>query len=601
MTENIEQTSPDVSKLSDAKASSLITIEVGSINTRAALFDMVEGRYRFLAAGSASSTINPPFSDISEGVRQAIDNLTEISGRQILTSNEELIIPSDPNGVGADHLAASYSAGKPLKTIVIGLLDKVSLASAIHLAQTSYTEIVETISISEHGQTEKQINKIVHSLPDLVIIAGGTNGGASKTVIKMINTLRMAIFLIPEEVRPVILFVGNEKLSKKITQFLQLLTEIHIAPNIRPSLSIEQLSVAQTKLAEIFRNINNQRITGMRELNDFSGDLMVPASYSLGRVIRFFSKIVRNPDQRGVLGIDLGASTTTIAASFNGDLRLQAITSMGIGKGLETILNNSQLKDITQWLMFDIPNHAVIDYIQNKIIHPGSLPATPEDMAIEQALAREILQQALKKANRNFPKNLRRVKKGTLPNFDPILVSGSTLAHAPSMAQSLLIILDSLQPMGIQQIILDKNSLAAALGAAIPINPTLVSQLLLDPIAFLNLGFVISPSSKAKEGTPVLRVRIDYETGHSNNVTINQGSIQKIPLPLGQRARIFLDPLQRTNLGMGPGKRLPPHSIVGGPYGLIVDARGRPIKLPKNSKNRRALLQKWLISLEKKI
>ena len=600
MTENLEDIYPNISEISDVKPSSLVSIEVGTINTRASLFDMVEGRYRFLAAGTAPTTINPPFSDISEGVRLAIANLTAISGRSITNINDDLIIPSDPDGYGVDHLAASYSVGNPLKTIVIGLLDKVSLESAVHLAHTVYTDIIDTISISEHGQSNKQINTIVHSRPDLVILAGGTNGGASKTVLKMVNALRMAIYLIPEGFRPTILFVGNEELAEKVQNLFSPITEIHTAPNIRPSLSKEQLDVAQSKLSELFQTFHNKRTLGFQDLNDYSGGFMVPASKSFGRVIRFFSKIVRTPDQRGVLGIDLGSDSTTVAAAFNGDLRLRVVSKLGIGTGLESILKSSQLKDITRWLSKEIPPSEVLDYIQNKIIRPGTLPVTDEDLEIEQALAREIIQQALKKANMNFPKNIRRVEKGTLPNFDPILVSGSTLGLAPSAAQSLLMILDALQPMGIQQIILDKNSLAIALGAAIPINPTLVSQLLLDPIAFLNLGFVVSPAGKAKLGSPVLKVRIDYESGHSNIVTVDQGEIQKIPLALGQRARIYLDPLQRTNLGSGPGKRLPPHAVVGGPFGLIIDARGRPIKLPNNSKKRRALLRKWAESLEKK-
>ena len=33
------------------RVGSLLTIDIGSVNTKAALFDMVEGRFRFLAAG----------------------------------------------------------------------------------------------------------------------------------------------------------------------------------------------------------------------------------------------------------------------------------------------------------------------------------------------------------------------------------------------------------------------------------------------------------------------------------------------------------------------------------------------------------------------
>ncbi len=68
-----------------------------------------------------------------------------------------------------------------------------------------------------------------------------------------------------------------------------------------------------------------------------------------------------------------------------------------------------------------------------------------------------------------------------LPTFDPIVVSGGVLTNAPSPAHSLLMILDALQPTGIQRILLDINHLAPGLGAASSVVPGLVSQLILDP------------------------------------------------------------------------------------------------------------------------
>ena len=62
-------------------ADSLLAIDIGTTTTRALLFDVVDGRYHFLAAGSAVTTAGAPFRDIGEGVRQALDHLQEISGR----------------------------------------------------------------------------------------------------------------------------------------------------------------------------------------------------------------------------------------------------------------------------------------------------------------------------------------------------------------------------------------------------------------------------------------------------------------------------------------------------------------------------------------
>ena len=46
---------------------SILAIDVGTSVTRAVLFDVVEGQYRFVAAGKAPSTAEAPFKDIGIG------------------------------------------------------------------------------------------------------------------------------------------------------------------------------------------------------------------------------------------------------------------------------------------------------------------------------------------------------------------------------------------------------------------------------------------------------------------------------------------------------------------------------------------------------
>jgi sugar (pentulose or hexulose) kinase len=43
---------------------SILAIDVGATVTRAVLFDVVEGQYRFVASGQAPSTAEAPFKDI---------------------------------------------------------------------------------------------------------------------------------------------------------------------------------------------------------------------------------------------------------------------------------------------------------------------------------------------------------------------------------------------------------------------------------------------------------------------------------------------------------------------------------------------------------
>ncbi len=577
------------------ESSSLLSVDVGSVNTRAVLFDMVEGRYRFLAGGSAPTTAGAPMFDSSEGVRYALDSLQRISGRALVTGDEQLIIPSAEDGSGADGLAPTLSAGEPLKVVAVGLLEKVSLTSVLNLVSSTYARVVETISLNDRRGTETQIDTILRTQPDVVIIAGGTDGGASRSLLKLINSLGMALELLPQMNRPAVLFAGNQELAENVSAYIQQLTQVHIAPNIRPSLETESLGPAEITLVDVFRQHHARRVLGINELNVWSGGHLLPTAAAMGRVARFYSKIL--DPSKGVLAVDIGASSTVVAAAFAGDLRLRVFPGLGMGEGLSGVLAQSKLEEVTRWLPLDIPDGYVLDYIYNKTLHPASLPATREDMAIEQALAREVMRKAVERAQLSFPKNANRVHPETLPAFEPIIVGGGVLTNAPSLSQSLLMVLDALEPSGLTQILLDKNNLAPALGVGAAVNPTLTAQVLVDPSAFINLGWVVAPVTKARQGSPVLRIRIAYDSGHENVVDVRQGSLQLIPLPAGRTATLYIDPLQRSIIGLGGPGRGTSRRVSGGPFGIVVDARGRPLRLPASPERRREQLQRWHFAL----
>lgn len=594
----VEETSAFIEEIQETiprdefRSGPLLTVDIGSVNTRAALFDLVEGRARFLASGNGFTTAGAPLFDSSEGVRFAMDEVSDISGRILTGEDGRPIIPFTGGGAGVDYLSTTFSAGATLKTVVVGLLDQVSLTSARNLANTSYSNVIASVSLGNSGKPEEYIDAIQKERPDVIIIAGGTDKGASQSVLRMVNSIGMALYLLPEDQRPVVLYAGNPALAEQVKKFFEPLAKTYLAPNIRPALETEQLGPAQSVLTDIHNNHHINNVLGVSEMSTWSGGNLLPTGHAIGRVARFFSKIIPNPKETGVLSVDVGASSTVVAGGFNGDLRLRIFSDMGMGNGLSNILKHSQVEEITRWVPMNVSPNYVIDYIQNKIIHPNTLPMTHQDTYLEQALGRVILARAVRESMSSFPRDAHRLEANTLPVFDPIVISGGVFTGAPSPAHSLLMILDALQPTGIQRILLDKNHLAPGLGAASIVVPALVSQLLFDPTVFINLGFVVSPISRARQGAPVLQVRVQYEAGHETTIKIHQGNIESIPIPLGQRARVYLDPLSRSNIGLGPG-RSTSMQVVGGLFGLVIDARGRPLELPSSADLRHNLLLKW--------
>ena len=575
-------------------ADSLLVIDVGSISTRAMLFDVVDGRYRFLATGVATSTAGAPFLNVGEGVQTALDQLQQITGRILVGEDGQLIMPAPGDGTGVDTCAAFISVGNPLKIVVVGLLEDVSLESARRLVQTTFGNIVHTISLNDRRKPEARIDAIMRLRPDLVVVAGGTENGASQSVVKLLEAVGLASYLMPEAQRPHVLFVGNQALKPKIEEAIGGVTKLHFGPNIRPSLEVEQLEAAQTEIARISSLIRSQQILGVSELNTWARGGLVPASTALGRVIRFLSQA--HTTKKGVLGIDVGASATTVATAFAGNLSVGVYPQYGLGPGLANLLDTVPLHDITRWLTLEISDDAVREYILNKSIYPATLPVTPEDLEIEHALARQAMQNALRLASSGFPAQISSPGEGLLPWVEPVIVTGSVVNHAPNLALSALMMLDGLQPTGTTTLILDQNQIVGALGAAAAINPVMAVQVL-DSNSFLHLGTVISPVSSARPGTPVLRLKITYESGHERSLDVKQGTLDVLPLPQGQSARLQLQPMHRADIGMGSPGRGGAVRVMGGALGVIVDARGRPLNLPEDRGRRSELYKKWLWTL----
>lgn len=574
--------------------SSLLAVNVGASSTRAVLFDVVEGQYRFIASGQAPSTAEAPYKDVSLGVHQAISNLQSVTGKILLDQNNQLITPVQGDGSGVDAFAATLSAGPTLRAVVVGLLADVSMQSARRLAETAYLQVIETFGLNDPRKPDEQIDAVLRARPDVIILTGGTDGGASRSVQKIIESVGLACYLMPEEKRPAILFAGNKSLADSVKGSLGKLTpSLHFSPNIRPSLDTEDLSPASRELAQVFSDVRKRQMPGVDQLAAWTGGRILPTAYAEGRIIRFLSQM--NGASRGILGVDIGTTAAVVAAGFNGKLNLSVYPQFGLSDNLPALLQYTTLEDIMRWLPLDIAPGVVRDYLYQRSLYPGTIPATKEDHAIGHAISRQVLHMALQEARRNFPPEARLIKKDLMPLFEPILAGGGVVSDAPTPGQSLLLLLDALQPVGITSIIIDQNNLLPLLGAAAEFNSLMPVQVL-ESGAFMSLGTIVSVISPASHGMPVLRARLTYEDGSEANVEVKFGGLEIIPLAMGQTARLALHPLQRSDIGNGPGRNAAVQ-VAGGVMGVVIDARGRPLALPEDPVRRRELFKKWLWSV----
>lgn len=569
---------------------SLLAVDIGAATTRAVLFDVVEGQYRFVAAGHAPSTAEAPFKDVSEGVRNAITHLQTVTGRVFLDMDRSLITPSQPNGSGVDAFVATLSAGPTLRVVIVGLLADVSLESARRLTETVYARIVDSIGLNDHRRADQVIDSLLQQRPDVVVVTGGTDGGASRSIQKMLEPIGLASYLMPQEKRPALLYAGNQKMEGEVKSMLgTLASALHFSPNVRPSLETEDLDPAARELARLFINVRKKQLKGVDVIDSWSGGHVLPTGYATGRMMRYLSRVFGSA--KGILSVDIGASATLVSASFKGKSTLGVYPQFGLGENLPGLLHHTTLENILRWSSLDISAGVLRDYLYQKALYPSTIPGTREDQAISQAIARECLHLAIQAAKRDFPSSAASLNPRLIPLFEPILAGGGALSNAPTPGQSLLLLLDALQPVGVTTVILDQNNLLPILGAAAGRNNLLPVQVV-ESGAFMSIGTVVSPIVRAAYGAQILRARLAYEDGTEARMDLKFGALELLPLSSSQNGRLFLQPVGHADVGFGPG-RSGEVTATGGALGVVFDGRGRPLDLPSDAVRRRELIKKW--------
>jgi hypothetical protein len=567
----------------------LLALDIGATITRAFLFGLAEERYRLLGSGQAPTTLGAFGRDVRHGIRQAIEELQAMTGRILLDSQKRVIQPIDRSGNGVDRCLVTVSAGPPLNLLLAGLHKEASLESAYRLARTTYTGAARLIDLSANPNPEAIIDDILENRPDVILISGGFENGAARSVLRLLEPIRMAFLRFPVELQPEILFAGNQALQPLVQALFNCSPHLHLAPNIRPSSNQENLDAARDVLAGVTVIARQRQLPGLKSFCEETRSEVLPAAHAFSRVIHYFEQVFRS--QKGVLGVDLQPVGMSLSAVFQGKLTQAVYPRPAL---IEMLPVSELASPISDWLA--IPGVSVTrikEYLLNQALYPLALPITELDLGIRHAQSRAALRCLLADVERDFPGAVRYLDNGKLSWVEPVLATGSLISGLPNLSQACLTLLDGLQPNGITTLLLDPHQAATAIGAVAGFHPLMATQVL-DSDVFIHLATIIAPLGAAPVGTPILRVRTLFDEGHEKLMDIRQGDLEVIPLPVGQRASLQLQPFHRYDVGMGGAGRGGSLRVTGSSLGIIIDARGRPLSLPESVERRTEIYRKWL-------
>ncbi len=576
---------------------SILAADCGTAITKVVLIDVVDGEYRFVARAEAPTTAKAPWSDITIGIRQAINDIQETMGRQLLDANGQLITPERADGNGIDVFVAITSAAPPLQLVLAGLSRDLSLASARRAAAATYAAIRENFAVDGGAKghrkwtPEAKIEALQIHRPDAVLIAGGTDGGAMAPVIDSAEIVAMACSLLSDAAKPCVIFAGNVEARPQVAEILGSEVELRVTDNVRPTLKTENTAGVQQELDDLYCERMVPRLPGINRLGSWSPVDILPTAKTLSYTIRYMSHQYR----LNVVGLDVGATSTVVASVIDNFFSLTTRTDVGMGYTIGNVLARAHTENVLRWLPFEMDATEANDLILNKELWPCTIPQTGRELLLEQAVAREALRLALGEARRGWREGKSTLRAGLTPFLDLIIGSGGTLIQAPHPGQAALILLDALQPIGVCTLALDALGLAAPVGAVATVEGlALAAAQVAERDAFVSLGTVIAPVGTGRDGEIALRYKIVEGYGQGLEGEVPFGSLSRFPLGPGQKATLELRPTRRFDIGVRRKGKGATTEVEGGVLGVIIDARGRPLILPDAAEKRRAKMQRWL-------
>ena len=158
---------------------SILATDCGSTTTKAILIEKRDGEFRLIVRGEAPTTVEAPVEDVTQGVLNAVAEVQELAGRQILADDGKSIIKPRQGDKGVDLYVSTSSAGGGLQMMVAGVVKTMSGESAARAALGAGAIVMDVLATNDGRLAYQKILRIRHLRPDMVLLSGGADGGTT--------------------------------------------------------------------------------------------------------------------------------------------------------------------------------------------------------------------------------------------------------------------------------------------------------------------------------------------------------------------------------------------------------------------------------------
>jgi len=354
-----------------------LLVDFGSTYTKLTAVDL---EHNFIIGTSkATTTVD---TNVLDGYDKAFERLLR---------NHPNIKEEDISG-----FSACSSAAGGLKMAAIGLVEELTVEAAKR-ACLGAGAIVNLVF--SHHMTKREVKELKEADIDIILLAGGTNGGNSECIIYNANKLKDAKVKVP------IIVAGNKDTNDEIEElFENTQIEYYIVANVMPQL--KKLDVKEAK--EVIRKIFIDKIIeakGIKKAAEKLGEIIMPTPEAVLLAAELLSKGYEDIEGFGeLMVIDIGGATTDVHTIGEGFPKRTEVIMKGLQEpfakrtvegdlGMRYSANAllSLVSDYEFRQYFDKDdkcNHNIAKSLERRRENVDFIPATKDEEEFDKAIAK---------------------------------------------------------------------------------------------------------------------------------------------------------------------------------------------------------------------
>ena len=354
-----------------------LLIDFGSTFTKVVAVDL--GKNKILARAQVPSTVA---EDVTIGLKEALGKIYE--GGRISRDAEK------------QALACSSAAGG-LRIVSIGFVPELTAEAATRAALGAGAKVVGCYS---YELTEPEVEAIREIAPDIILLAGGTDGGDKRVIV---HNARMLTHL--DLANTYVLVAGNKAAHDEIKAVFDTVSKnIRFTQNVMPEIGRLETEPCNREIRDIFiKNIIEAK--GIARARTIVADIIMPTPSAVLAAARLLAEGYGEEKGLGdLIIVDVGGATTDVHSVARGSpasgnvvtvglpepyVKRTVEGDLGVRHNVDVLLEQLQLRGC-------LPGESYADVIKD-LSATGQIPQTDRQVSCDMMLASVAVEVAMER------------------------------------------------------------------------------------------------------------------------------------------------------------------------------------------------------------